>query len=350
MKIAIDVSPLSSGHKVRGVGFYLRYLKNALTTYFPENEYVWFEKSTEIPYDTDVVHYPYFDPFFLTLPVKKKFPTVVTVHDLTPLVLKKDFPAGLKGLLKWRVQRLLLRSIDAVITDSLSSQHDVVELVHISKKKVHVAYLAAGEEFKNLTMKDKGLKIKEKYHLPEKFALYVGDVTPNKNVPRIMQAAMVTNISLVMVGKALAQENFDSTNPWNKDLVKVKKVLKESKNIFVLGFLSDTDLVEIYNAATIFIMPSLYEGFGLPVVEAMSCGCPVLSSHAGSLKEVVGDSAYIVDPNNEDDIVKGLKKMFESSALQDDFRTKGFEQAKKFSWKKTAEDTIHVYEKVLGRK
>src|SRR5260221_14616440 len=102
MKIAIDVSPLESGHKIRGVGFYLSYLKKALTDYFPENDYIFFKKNEPIDSSVDVVHYPYFDPFFLTLPFIKKHKTVVTVHDLTPLVFPKHFPAGLKGQLRWQ--------------------------------------------------------------------------------------------------------------------------------------------------------------------------------------------------------------------------------------------------------
>src|SRR5579872_7086795 len=105
MKIAIDISPLSSGHKVRGVGFYLQHLKDALMKYFPEHEYIWFEKPSEIPKDVDLVHYPYFDPFSLTLPFKRLQKTVVTVHDLTPLIFPEDFPSGFKGTLKWRLQR-----------------------------------------------------------------------------------------------------------------------------------------------------------------------------------------------------------------------------------------------------
>src|SRR5690348_7583614 len=103
MKIAIDVSPLSTGHKIRGVGFYLDHLKKALVEHFPQNEYFFFTRPNEIPQKIDVVHYPYFDPFFLTLPLVRKYKTVVTVHDLTPLIFPKEFPVGLKGLLRWRV-------------------------------------------------------------------------------------------------------------------------------------------------------------------------------------------------------------------------------------------------------
>src|SRR6266498_267897 len=101
MKIAIDVSPLQTGHKVRGVGFYLKHLKKSLLHYYPENQYIFFSHGAKLDKTIDVVHYPYFDPFFLTLPILKKHKIVVTVHDLTPLVFPQHFPAGLKGKFKW---------------------------------------------------------------------------------------------------------------------------------------------------------------------------------------------------------------------------------------------------------
>lgn len=350
MKIAIDISPLSSGHKVRGVGFYLKHLKEALQQYFPDNEYIWFEKASEIPQTVDAVHYPYFDPFILSLPLRRKYKTIITVHDLTPLVLPELFPAGFKGLLKWRVQRLALKTVDAIITDSVCSRQDVVKLVGVKANKVFAVHLAAGEEFKQLGNKQSiREKITKKYHLPEKFALYVGDVTPNKNIPRIMKAAIQTSIPLVMVGKALSQEKFDTNNPWNKDLVEAKFILTQGKNISILGFVSDEDLVSLYNCATLAIMPSLYEGFGLPVLEAMQSGCPVISSHGGSLQEVAGEAAYIVDPQNIDNMAEGLSKVFYDEQLQLLLQKKGFEQAKKFSWRATAADTLKVYEQTIAK-
>lgn len=351
MKIAIDISPLSSGHKVRGVGFYLQHLRDALVKYFPEHEYIWFEKLSDLPKNIDIVHFPYFDPFSFTLPLKRSYKTVVTVHDLTPIIFPKEFPAGFKGTLKWRLQRLALRTVNGVITDSECSRKDVMKLVGLSSKKVSVAYLAAGEKFRQISYaKSHITNLREKYNLPDKFALYVGDVTPNKNVPRIMKAAIQTNIPLVMVGKALAQEKFDTTNPWNKDLVEAKFILQQSDNISVLGFVPDEDLVALYNCATLALMPSLYEGFGLPVVEAMQCGCPVISSHSGSLAEVAGDAAYIVDPFNIDNMAEGLSKVFSDEKLQQLLQKKGLQQAQKFSWQQTAADTLKVYEKVLEKK
>jgi glycosyltransferase involved in cell wall biosynthesis len=346
MKIAIDTSPLESGHKVRGVGFYLKYLNDALVQYYPDYTYTFFTHKDQIPEKIDVIHYPYFDPFFLSLPIMKKHKTVVTVHDLTPLVFPEAFPAGIKGRIKWQIQKKALQQVDAVIADSESSKKDIIRLAGIPAEKIHVVYLAAGEEFsstKHFTAKNELLK---KHKLPESFALYVGDVTWNKNVPRIIEAAGEAGIPLVMVGKALTETEFDRSNPWNSDRIKIQDLTNDNKQVYRLGFLPGEELVGLYKAATVFVMPSLYEGFGLPVVEAMSSGCPVITAKAGSLSEVAGDGVYFVDPENTHAIANGFKKVFSDETLRKTLSQKGVMQAKKFSWKKAAGETAHVYETV----
>src|ERR1035437_9648563 len=154
MKIAIDMSPLKTGnflqHRVRGTGFYLENLKRSLLKYYPKNEYIFFTRGEKLPKDVEVVHYPYFEPFFLTLPVFSKNKKIVTVHDLTPLVFPDHFKSGLKGNLKWQIQKLALKNADAIITDSESSKKDIVKFAGINSEKIKVVYLAAGPEFKVL--------------------------------------------------------------------------------------------------------------------------------------------------------------------------------------------------------
>lgn len=341
MKVAIDISPLKSGHKARGVGFYLTNLKKALVTYFPEHEYIFFEKKEQIYQKIDLIHYPYFEPFFLTLPFFEQYKRVITVHDLTPLVFPDHFPAGIRGNLSWQVQKLSLKRSDAIITDSDSSSRDVGKYAGISRKKIHTVYLAAGEEFK--VMKSERSQIIKKYKLPEKFVLYVGDVTWNKNLPRLIEAMKELKLPLVMVGKSLVQKDFDQSNPWNNDLVTVQKETEGDSNFIKLGFVPTDDLVALYNVATVFVFPSIYEGFGLPVLEAMQSGCPVVTTKGGSLTEVAGDAAYFVDGYDTKSIAKGIGEVFEATKLQNSLREKGFAQAKKFSWKQAAKQTIDIY-------
>ena len=349
MKIAIDISPLQTGHKVRGVGFYLEHLKNSLVKYFPQNNYTFFQRGEKLSQGTELVHFPYFEPFFLALPIYKKYKTVVTVHDLTPIVFPGAFPRGIKGEIKWQMQKYSLRKANAIITDSKSSKKDILKFVGVKEEKINVVYLAAGEDFKKLEMSESKINsLREKYNLPEKFVLYVGDVTWNKNLPRLIDAIKLTKFSLVMVGKGLVSEDYDKNNPWNKDLNRVNELSKDDKKILRLGFVETEDLVQIYNLATIFIMPSLYEGFGLPILEAMSCGAPVITTKEGSLEEVAGEGAFYVDAYDAENIAKGIEKVFSDDKLQQELSKKGLLNAKRFSWKKTAEETLSVYKKVLS--
>jgi len=352
MNIGIDISPLKQGnfiqHRVRGTGFYINNLKSSFLKYFPNNKYTFFIRCEKLSKNVDLVHYPYFEPFFLTLPFFSKYKTIVTVHDLTPLVFPKYFPRGVKGELKWQMQKMSLKKADAIITDSESSKKDIIKYAGAKPDKVNVVYLAAGDEFrkKNLSHGQIDL-LRKKYRLPGKFVLYVGDVTWNKNLPRLIEACLKADIPLVLAGKALLSSDFDRRNPWNQDLVKVQELCIGKKNIIRIGFISDDDLVRLYNIATAFVMPSLYEGFGLPIPEAMSCGCPVISSKEGSIPEVAGDAAFYVDAYDIDSITGGIKEVFSSTDLQKELSEKGLIQSKKFSWKQTAEDTIKVYNEVL---
>ena len=351
MKIAIDASPIKNSellqHRVRGIGFYIENLSRALLKYFPENKYIFFTRGEKIPKNVNLIHYPYFEPFFLTLPVFKKYKTVVTVHDLTPLVFKKYFPVGIRGNIKWSIQKLSLKSANAIITDSESSKKDIVKFTGISQDKVRAVYLAASEMFKPNKNTLLLHRIKVKYDLPDRFVLYVGDVTWNKNLPRLIKAVQKQKLPLVMVGKALLDKDFDKNNPWNQDLVEVQKLIENDNRIFRLGFVSQEELVMLYNMATVFVMPSLYEGFGLPVLEAMSCGCPVITTKEGSLKEIAGDAVYFVDAYSIDSIAEGIIKVFNYKNIQKDLSEKGLIQSKKFTWHKTAKETMDVYKSVI---
>ena len=341
MKVAIDISPLNQGnylhHRVRGTGSYINGLRQGLTKYYPKNKYIFFNQGEKLSKDIDLIHYPYFEPFFLTLPLKKTHKTVVTVHDLTPLVFKDKFPSGIKGGVRWAVQKRLLQMADAVITDSISSKKDIEKFTKISPSKIHVVYLAADEKFKKLEIGNWKLEIQKRYGLPESFLLYVGDATWNKNLPNLIKAVGRTRHHLVIVGKAFKNEDFDKSNPWNQSLAEAQTLAKLNKKVIVLGFLNSNDLAKIYKSATAFIMPSFYEGFGLPVLEAMASGVPVITSNTSSLKEIGKDAVYYVDPEKSGKINGTLIK-------------KGIKRSKQFSLKKTIDETIKVYDEIINKK
>lgn len=348
MKIAVDITPIDpkvySGHKVRGVGMYISLLKENLEKYDKLNSYVFFSKGDDLPKDVDIIHYPYFEPFFLTLPVINKYKTVITIHDLTPVIFSRNFPSGIKGKIKWNIQKLIAKKVNGILTDSQCSKNDIARLIGIKEEKIGVVYLGVSDKFKPLKIsKEDGDFIAKKYSLPEKFALYVGDATWNKNLPLLVESCIESGIPLVMVGKSITNTQIDRHNPWNKDLLTVQEKMKNSKVIFPLGFVDENDLVDIYNMAECLVMPSLYEGFGLPVLEAMQSGCPVVCSREGSLPEVGGDAVIYIDAHDKKSVAKGILTVISDKKLQKTLSDKGIEQAKKFSIEKMIKDTASFY-------
>ncbi len=347
MRIAIDISPVGksskSAHKVRGVGSYINFLVENLPKFDKENEYIFVENDV-FPKDADLIHYPYFDPFFITLPLASSKKFVVTVHDLTPLVFPEHFPAGVKGKLKWSVQKQLLKGAKRVLADSDCSKKDIVSIANIPPDKIDVIYLAVGDNFKEKINEASIEKVSKKYSLPTKFVLYVGDATWNKNLPRLIEATKKTDYKLVIVGKVWESEVSNiPNNPWNHDLIEILNKIKDDKQFVNLGFVPDEDIASVYRAATTLIMPSIYEGFGLPIVEAMSVGCPVVSSRGGSLDEVGADAVLRVDQLSVDSIAEGISKIMSDKELRSDLIKKGLIYSGKFDKEKIVQQIVHAY-------
>ena len=348
MKIALDINPIDensdSNHKIRGVGKYISLLKDNLEKFDKKNSYVFTSDPNQV--DADIIHYPYFDPFFVTLPKKNRIKTVVTVHDVIPITHSQHFPSGIKGRIKWFINRARLQKVDSIITDSKASKEELMKVAKIPSSRIFPIHLAVDKDFRKREILPKEEKeFKSKFNLPGKFFLYVGDVTWNKNLPKLVNAVKRGGTPLVMVGKAIADDDYDRNNPWNNDRLIIENLAKD-KNLFVkLGFVTTEDLVTLYNLAIALCMPSLDEGFGLPVLESMSSGCPVITSDRGSLPEVGGDAVLYVDPNDEDDIARVLQTISSDENLRADYAKRGLVQADKFSLEKLALDTIRVYEK-----
>ena len=169
MNITIDSSPLHNDHKHRGIGYYTKYLIESLRQYEPTHVYTLFTRKESIPKDADIVHYPYFDPFFLTLPIQKSKPIVVTVHDLIPIVYARHFPAGLVGRTKWLLQRTALQGADVVITDSEASKHDIVAHCGLPDTTVHVIPLASSAGYHVVRRRDALDTTRIKYQLTPEF-------------------------------------------------------------------------------------------------------------------------------------------------------------------------------------
>ena len=242
MHIAIDTTPLESGHQARGVGSYTKLLIKALQKYENRHTYSFFTRGQKVPKQTDLVHYPYFDPFFLTLPLFKLIPTVVTVHDLIPIGFPDHFPKGLRGELKWQAQKLSLRGAARIIADSNASKTDIHELIGFPKERIDVVHLAPSPIFRPMAGQTARDRVRKKYNLPERFILYVGDINWNKNINGMLKAFReIKNTKLVLVGKAFLDDTLIET----QEIDRMIHLLGLSEAIVKLGFVAEEDLVII---------------------------------------------------------------------------------------------------------
>jgi glycosyltransferase involved in cell wall biosynthesis len=346
MIVGLDVSPLHTGHKVRGIGFYTKRLLQALKKQNKNIEIKELKSPQDIKQqDYDLLHIPYFHPYFQTLPwpwqVNK--PIIVTLHDMIPVKYPNQYPPGMQGEFKWYLQKLLLKQVDFVITDSFASKYDISDLAGYPADKIYVTYLAAGNQFKQLDPKKEQLKkTQQKYNLPDDFVLYVGDINWNKNIPSLVNACNQAELPLVIVGKQAVNPEIDKDHIENKDLVWLQKKADNNPLINTVGFVSMEELISLYNLATVYVQPSFDEGFGLPVLEAMACGCPVVSSNFGSLPEVVGEAAIKVEPTKER-LAKKIDLVINDKKIQKELSEKGIKRASEFSWQKTASKTVEIY-------
>lgn len=355
-KIAIDISPTQDANSTRGVGFYTKHLVDALQHEVKSNpDYHNFQidliEKCKLKIDNyDLVHYPYFDPFKLTLP-PKKIPTIVTVHDLIPRLYRSSYPVGIKGELKWLMQNTRLKKVDYIITDSHTSKYSIKDLVNYPVDHIYTIYLAADSSFSQIKNKKLLAKVKLKYKLPDKFVLYVGDINWNKNIPRLVKTCLSLEYPLVIVGSAATRSDV-SDHPWNKDLLWLQSIAlkyQSTRALTLTGFVPDQDIPPIYNLATIYCQPSIAEGFGLPVLEAMACGCPVAYSLSSSLEEIVDYHGQPFNPNSSASLSQALKTLWTNPSLRKKLSLQALKYSQTFSWNLTAKQTLAVYKLALDR-
>lgn len=342
MYVGIDVSNLHEFSKLRGIGVYAKNLYEAIRKYTNINVKL-VEDSTNEKFD--LIHYPYFDFFASSLPLIKKYPTVVTIHDLIPLIFPKFYPPGIKGSINLFRQKVALKNVKAIISVSTSTKGDIEKILKINPGKIFTVYSAPAENFKKIENLTELKSIKKKYNLPNKFALFVGSVNWNKNLINLTQACIDAKIDLYLVGSGFnIQENLN--HPELAPLKEFRKKYSDNKFVHVVNFVTGQKLVGLYNLASCLLIPSFYEGFGLPILEAQSCGTPVITSNNSSMPEIAGEGAILVNPENPDEISKAITKVTSDVNLKTSLIRKGFENVKKYSWEKTAKDTVKVYEKI----
>lgn len=262
-----------------------------------------------------------------TLPIIRKpgLKTVVTVHDLGSEYLPQMHQLKQRLYLGF-MQRYQLSSVTRIIAVSKATKNDLVEKVGIDPKKIEVIYEGYDKKLFKPTKADVLVNSLSQYFL------FVGTVQPRKNLERIIRAIshLGGGIKLAIVG----------SKGWMSD--SIYKIGKQHKVKF-LGRVEDKDLPGLYSGAVALVFPSLFEGFGLPILEAQACGCPVITSNISSMPEVADKGAIYVNPYSVDDIVVGLKKM-EDRKLRMEMIKRGFENIKRFSWDKCARETLGVFE------
>lgn len=343
IKVGLDITPLANGHARRGVGGYTRMLQTALQT-FTDLEL----HTLPVKEKVDLIHRPYFDLFAPTLPIVKSAPTVVTIHDVIPLLFPRQYPVGIKGRLAFYRQLLSLKTVKAVITDSLASQQDIARYLHVPLKKIYVTYLAANPGLEAQSDEEIN-RVLQRYDIRQPYVLYVGDINYNKNLPQLIKALkfLPDEIRLVCVGANFKPQDIPE---WKAIETQAALSNVSERIVYLTEIASDslTDLSALYSGAVAYIQPSLAEGFGLPVLEAMQCRTPVICAHNSSLIEVAGSHALMVSPEAEN-LAEAIKTVMSwSKTHRQEVVREAYKWSQTFSWEKTAQATKAVYEQVLS--
>jgi glycosyltransferase involved in cell wall biosynthesis len=281
----------------------------------------------------DLLHSPDFIP-----PFGGHFLSIITIHDLNfihyPQFLT-DESARYYGQIDRAVQRA-----DHILTDSNWTRDDVINHLEVSADRVTTVHLAPGPVYRPITDRQEVRRAVARYGLPSEFLIFVGTLEPRKNVPTLLKAFRQLrdrgyDIHLAMVGRKgwLYEEIFSSVTE-----------LKLSQSVHFLENVTDEDLARLYNAAHCLTLPSHYEGFGLPPLEAMACGTPVVVSNRSSLPEVVGDAGLLIDPDRTEELTEALMRVLDDDELRKSMRQRGLARSAEFSWAKAARETMGVYE------
>jgi glycosyltransferase involved in cell wall biosynthesis len=288
----------------------------------------------------DLFHAPHY-----VLPLFVPCPSVVTIHDCIHLMFPQYLPNRLaihyaRFFMWWATRRARL-----VMTVSEASKRDILRFCRIPAEKVTVIYNAIDDRFREPPPPDEVERIRERFQLHGPFVLYVGNVKPHKNLERLIQAVHHLHengydaLKLLVIGSDISKY---------QSLRRAIHVFNLHRFVRFLGFVPDRTLHVLYGLASVFAFPSLYEGFGMPVLEAMACGTPVVCSDRTSLPEVVGDAAVLVDPEDVGALARAVTRVLGDAALAGGMRERGLARARQFTWERAAVATRAVYEAAAG--
>jgi len=353
MRIALDTQ--STVGRKTGIGIYTARLLDALRRVGPEHEYREIAWGRDVPMrldrrlrwqqwelprrvraaGADLLHVPGFDA-----PRRKPCPLVLTVHDLIGML----FPQNLPPVSRFYWSRWLpwsIRWADRVIADSQHTRRDIIRLLGVPAERIVVIPLGVDAAFHNVTDAEALAVVRGRYELPAAFILYVGTLEPRKGLDTLVDAyaalADALPHDLVIAGK----RGWYTEAPF----AQVRRLGLERRVRFT-DYVADADLPALYSLADVFTFPSRYEGFGLPPLEAMACGTPVISSDAASLPEAVGDAGLLVSPDDPIALAAALRRVLGDATLRARLSAAGLVQAQRFTWEETARQTLTVYQEL----
>lgn len=369
MKIAININELTL-KQTTGVKVYTREIVKALGKIDEKNKYSLYCNAKKLPEEYSFLNYSNFElkklksnyPFWtytklaqtlkrdkpdvLFMPIQsvpflnkpKNIKIVTTVHDLAFMIFPNHFTTKDKFLLKLHTKRAVEMS-DKIIVPSKATKNDIIKFYNIKEDKIKVVYHGVNNDFK--------LHI-SKFETDNPYLLFVGQIQPRKNIIRLIEAFEIIKNRRDKSLPCLKLAIIGGKGWMSGKILERAKKSKFAKDIALRGKISDDDLAKVYQNASIFILPSLYEGFGLPVLEAMSYGIPCIVSNNSSLVEIVDDHALLVDAYSSDDIAHKIGMLLNNEFLRKDFSERSLKNIKRFSWEKSAKQTLEVFENVIS--
>jgi glycosyltransferase involved in cell wall biosynthesis len=265
---------------------------------------------------------------------------VATIHDMIPL-LWPQWVTRKHRLVVSTAYRRLGRQADVIITPSEATKADVVRHMRLNPERIEVIPWGCEPRFQPMPDRDRFAALQQKYHLPERYILFVGTLEPRKNLTTLLRAFTMLRderhgdeVKLVVAGRL----------GWlYTDVMITADTLALTNEVIFTGFVDDEDLPHLYRGAQLFVFPSLYEGFGLPILEAMASGVPVVTSNTASMPEVAGDAAILVNPHKPQALAEAMARVLAEAHLRQELTQKGLARARCFTWERTAQRTLEVY-------
>ncbi len=295
-------------------------------------------------YEADLIHVPYWAP-----PISAAVPIVVTIHDIIPLILPQYRGGPLVRAYTGLVS-VAARGASLILTDSDASRQDILRHLRIPEDRVRTIYLAADPKFSDHVDPIDSAALRRNYDLPEDYVLYLGGFDARKNIETLLQVYTWTQDTLgESYPLVIAGELPDRRDAVFQDPRVIAKQIDVESVVRFIGPVAEEDKVALYQQARAFLYPTLYEGFGLPALEALACGVPVIGSNASSVPEIVGDAGVLVDPKDARAMAGALIAICTEEPLHDELSERALRQAEKFSWEKCARETVLAYEDVLRK-